>query len=195
MRKQVSNEGQAKKDRILRAAADVFFRYGYARSTIGDIAREAEVHRPALYLLFPEGKEELFEAVLLRLVRGEVDRYQKEIRRLSSLREKLLFCVEEWAMGGFRLIDQHPDAKDAFNIRYPAVQKMYAVLITFYSELISDAARHCPLDIEAEQLAKILVFSLRGTRDLADGAESLRKITTQQVDLFLAALSTPRPQR
>lgn len=191
MLKLSKSEADSKRDRIVRAATDVFFRYGYGRATIGDIAKEAEVHRPALYLLFPDGKAELFEAVLLRLVEGEVARYRQELAGLPTLREKLFFCVEAWSMGSFRLLDQHPDAKDAFNITYPAVRKMYAVLASFYSELISDAARRCPLNISAEQLANILVFSLRGTRDLADGAERLREITTQQVDLFLAALAAP----
>ena len=53
-------------ERILRAAQEVFARYGYARTTMGDVAQTAGISRPALYLVFP-GKEELFSAVIHRM--------------------------------------------------------------------------------------------------------------------------------
>jgi AcrR family transcriptional regulator len=47
---------------VLSAAVQVFARYGFAKATMGDIAREAGISRPALYLLFPN-KEALFQAL------------------------------------------------------------------------------------------------------------------------------------
>lgn len=49
--------------RILAAAAHVFGHYGYDKSTLGDIAREAGVAKSTLYLRW-KTKEDLFGAVL-----------------------------------------------------------------------------------------------------------------------------------
>jgi len=192
VRKQTSSDVNARRNRVLEAASKVFFRYGYARTTLGDIAQEAKLHRPALYSLFPQGKDELFEAVLLRLVESEVERYRNEIPRLRTLRRKILYCVEHWSMGGFRLTDTHPDARDAFNMAYPAVRKMYEVLTSFYAELLREAVASSALNLSAEQIARLLIFSLRGIKDIAEDAESMHKLLIQEVDLFLAALLARR---
>ena len=188
MKKHTESETQARRDRILESASKVFFRYGFARTTLGDIASEAKVHRPALYTLFPNGKEELFEAVLMRLVESEVERYRKAIPKLRTLRGQLLYCVEHWSMGGFRLTETHPDARDAFDMAYPAVRKMYAALTSFYAELLQEAVHASPLKLSAEQLARLFIFSLRGIRDIAEDAEGMHKLLIQELDLFLAAL-------
>lgn len=190
MKKQTESEIETRRDRILEAASKVFFRYGFARTTLGDIASEAKVHRPALYFLFPEGKEELFEAVLMRLVESEIERYRQEMPKLRTLRERLLYCVKHWSMGGFRLTETHPDARDAFDMTYPAVRKMYAVLTSFYAELLQEAVHASPLKLSAEQVARLFIFSLRGIKDIAEDAESMHKLLIQELDLFLAALGT-----
>jgi AcrR family transcriptional regulator len=51
--------------RILDAAADLVAHYGYDKTTVDDIARAAGVSKGAIYLHY-KGKEDLFEALLLR---------------------------------------------------------------------------------------------------------------------------------
>jgi AcrR family transcriptional regulator len=51
--------------RILDAAADLIAHYGYDKTTVDDIARKAGVSKGAIYLHY-KGKEDLFEALLLR---------------------------------------------------------------------------------------------------------------------------------
>ena len=107
---------------------------------------------------------------------------------MKTLRRKLLHCVERWSMGGFRLTNSHPDARDAFDMAYPAVRKMYEVLTSFYAELLEEAVAASSLNLSAAQLARLLIFSLRGIKDIAIDEESMQELLTQEVDLFLAAL-------
>lgn len=51
-----------KRTRILDGALKVFLAYGYARTTMDDIARAAEVSRPALYLIF-KNKADIYRAI------------------------------------------------------------------------------------------------------------------------------------
>lgn len=55
----------ARADRILDAAASLIVHYGYDKTTVSDIAREAGVSKGAIYLHW-ESKEDLFEALLAR---------------------------------------------------------------------------------------------------------------------------------
>lgn len=58
----ILSKGDQRSQAVLSAAAQVFARYGFAKATMGDIAREAGISRPALYLLFAN-KEALFRAL------------------------------------------------------------------------------------------------------------------------------------
>ena len=51
-------------DQILSAAAEVIIRLGYNKTNMSDIAEEAGLSRRTIYLYF-QGKEELFEALLI----------------------------------------------------------------------------------------------------------------------------------
>ena len=63
---------------LLDAAAQVFLRYGYKKTTMDEVARAAGVSRPGLYLHFP-AKELLFRAAVTHLLE----------RALSAAREAL----------------------------------------------------------------------------------------------------------
>jgi len=54
-----SNAAMARRDDIVRAAIGVFLRYGYARTTMRDIAQATGLTRPTLYLTFPTKSESL----------------------------------------------------------------------------------------------------------------------------------------
>jgi AcrR family transcriptional regulator len=58
---------------ILNAAADLIAHYGYDKTTVEDIAREAGVSKGAIYLHF-RSKEDLFEALLLHEAERMIDR-------------------------------------------------------------------------------------------------------------------------
>jgi len=56
---------EEREQRILDAAAELFVHYGYDKTTVSDIAREAGVSKGAIYLHF-KSKDELFEGLLIR---------------------------------------------------------------------------------------------------------------------------------
>ncbi|MBW2241079.1 MAG: TetR/AcrR family transcriptional regulator [Deltaproteobacteria bacterium] len=56
-------DSNSKRERIIDAALEKFSAYGYARTSMADIAEAAEMSRPALYLHF-ENKNEIFRAAL-----------------------------------------------------------------------------------------------------------------------------------
>ncbi|MBZ0288466.1 MAG: TetR/AcrR family transcriptional regulator [Anaerolineae bacterium] len=61
------SENEARKQRILDAAAALIMRQGYDKTTMGDVADEVGVSRGIVYLHF-DSKEKLFEALIQREV-------------------------------------------------------------------------------------------------------------------------------
>ncbi len=59
------SDNEERRGRILDAAADLIVHYGYDKTTVSDIAREAGISKGAIYLHF-DSKEALFEALILR---------------------------------------------------------------------------------------------------------------------------------
>ena len=65
MREQEGADREARAQRILDAASALIMRYGYRKTTIDDIAREAGVGKGTLYLHW-KSRDELFAALILR---------------------------------------------------------------------------------------------------------------------------------
>lgn len=68
------SDNKEREERILDAAAELFVHYGYDKTTVSDIARQAGVSKGAIYLHF-KSKDELFEALLLRELRAYHERW------------------------------------------------------------------------------------------------------------------------
>src|SRR3546814_215858 len=178
---------EAKIDRAVIAAADQFIRYGFARTTMGDIARAADMSRPALYLLFP-GKEELFEAAVTHLNRIRMAEIRGALTRASSLSERLFIACDLWLVQVFDLQRRTPDARDMDDLSIPVVRRVYAELEALIAELIDvDTAK--PLPANAEMLARGLVFAVRGFGAAAEDVDIFRSMTRLHVDLLCRALA------
>ncbi len=66
------DQDNAQRDAILDAAFGRFARYGYRRTSLGDVAQAAGLSRPALYHYF-RNKEDVFRALSQRINRGVVE--------------------------------------------------------------------------------------------------------------------------
>jgi AcrR family transcriptional regulator len=71
-----SDERKLREERLLDAAVALLVRWGYRKTTIDDVAREAGVGKGTIYLHWKD-KNELFRAAILR----EQERYAAEIQR------------------------------------------------------------------------------------------------------------------
>ena len=59
------SDDEDRKKRILDAAADLFVHFGFDKTTVSDIAREAGISKGAIYLHFAS-KDELLESLIIR---------------------------------------------------------------------------------------------------------------------------------
>ncbi len=185
--KQTPEEAGRRRDQIISAATVVFLRYGHARTTMNDVAEEARISRPALYLVFPR-KDDIFVAVTERLIQDKLQQYREALPKMRSLSQKLHFCCEQWAGVGYDMTKAHPDARDVFNLDFAPVREMYATLENFWADLLHDAVVASKLKTTPDELARLLIFSMRGLKDIAEDATHMRRLIALQVDVVLAAI-------
>ncbi len=187
MSQDAAAERTARRGRIVEAATLVFLRYGFARTTMGDLADATNISRPALYILFPS-KDALFTEVIRRLSDEKLAELRAALPGFHTLGERLAYCCENWGTHGFDLIQLHPDAKDLFDLSFPAVQEMYAAFEVFLAELMSERTPIRKLKVSPAKLARNLVFAMRGFREAAHDGIEMRKMIALEVKIVVAAL-------
>src|SRR5260221_11231478 len=99
----------SKHQRVVERATGVFCRYGFARTTMGDIAERCEISRPALYLLFPD-KEAIFTAEVEGMDKEKMSRIRAAGADLKEPRGKLLLASLSSGLPVALFAEGHPQA-------------------------------------------------------------------------------------
>lgn len=90
--------------RIIEAALRCIARWGVAKTTLEDVAREARCSRATVYRTFPGGKDGLVEAV----ARAEVARFFAVVGDALDTAEDLEGLVVEGIVAASRAVTHHP---------------------------------------------------------------------------------------
>ena len=182
--------------RVLEAARTVFLRYGYRRVTMQDIADEAGISRPALYLVLPN-KEEVFRAAMKQLTAESMAAIRAGLPALPDVEERLRFTFEIWTVQPFQLMLSSPDAKDlvhcgqdfASDILNQVAVEFEALLVEILTPLLDDGQSSV---LPLTEIAHLLSASIHGYKEAAESVEQLRKMIHGLISLTLAALKPPQ---
>ena len=93
MQRKSANSDAARRRLILDAARDCFLKFGYAKTSIEDIAKQAAISRPLIYLKF-KSKEQIFAAVLEDIFETQYRAAEHALAKPGSKREKLMSRYE-----------------------------------------------------------------------------------------------------
>src|SRR6266571_571951 len=83
---------QTKRERILRAAIDVFARNGYFNAKVAEIARVAGVADGTIYLYF-DGKEDLLVTIFREHTRNYLQSLERELAHIRRPEERIRIAV------------------------------------------------------------------------------------------------------
>jgi AcrR family transcriptional regulator len=131
--------GPSKQDAIVRAALRLFQRYGYRRTTVELIAREAAIAKPTLYAHF-EDKDAVFVAVC----RAVVDRILAEGQAAAALPDpiaRVTALLSAKFTTVYELVESSPHARELLES--------------------SDARAHAVIDAGDRAFVALLVATLR----------------------------------
>ncbi len=183
---------RTKEQRAIESATRAFTRYGYARTTMGDIAAAAGMSRPALYLLFPD-KESVFTRVIAHMDELKLREIEDALASLTTLEAKLLHTCLDWGLHGVELAATHPDAADLFDLRFPAVRQVYANFVGLVTTLLSEPVACSAIDATPMELARTLVYGMRGLREATSSVEEMRRLVEVQVITLVRAIDGGGP--
>lgn len=172
-----------KEDQILRAAESVFVRYGFARTTMGDIGKAAGMSRPALYLQFRD-KEAIFTRVIENMDAQALTSIRTAIARIGPLDEKLLHACTSWGLHGVELAAAFPDAADLFDLQFPAVRQVYRRFQALVVEILKENLENWPISVQPEDYALTLTYGMRGLRYAAQDVEDMRRLIGIHVAIY-----------
>lgn len=165
---------------ILDAALACFLAHGYARTSMAAIASRARLSRSLLYLEFAS-KEELFGALIERLLDQHFERAMQAQAGKGSRRERLLAVVEAWDVSLYARVAASPHGDELFAESYRLKPRLDAMhrrrTVELIAPLIADEARR-----------EVFLLALKGQQADRPSAETLRRRMPVLVGLF-----TPGP--
>lgn len=104
---------ERKKD-ILDAALHCFLNFGYAKTSMDDVAKKAGISRPLIYLKF-KNKEDLLLGLFDHITEGPMIEAEEIAKSSLSKKEKLLKMVEVLKIGPWSKISGCPMSQEFFN--------------------------------------------------------------------------------
>ena len=172
---------------VVQAATDVFLRYGFARTTMADIAQAAGMSRPALYLVFPS-KDDVFSAVVHTMSHQALSELRTALSAMPTVSEKLLFACTNWGSRGYDLVRRYPDSKDILDLSFAAVREVYSDFQALLVELLAETGTKTVVSSTLDDLARVIIYSIRGFTEVAKDSEAFVAMIETQVRLVIHAL-------
>lgn len=188
-----------KRGTILESALTVFFAYGFKKTSMDDIAKEAGVSRPALYQLF-RNKTDIFRALSQDLMQNALVKARGAFEQPGPPREQLFnaindsimemhrFCVQ--SVHGAELIGINQEI--ARDIEYDWKIEMIAVIAAGIDQAIengtADGSKLKEKNLDSEAVARILMHSMEGMRETYLSGQSIEDYVDQLIDFIAISI-------
>ena len=195
---------KAREQRILDAAANLFAHYGYDKTAVSDIARDAGVSQGTIYLHFAS-KDDLLEALFVREMKAYAERWHARVQAdpdggtIAGMYKNSLHALNEtpFMLALFkrdrRVFGNYLRKPDNFLQRFQA-ERGGSTRAEFI-QLMQDAGAVRPeLDPQVvAHIMNILAFGLVGMDDIVDDADtpSLNDLIDGIADFMDRALVPP----
>ncbi|NWK55813.1 TetR/AcrR family transcriptional regulator [Verrucomicrobiaceae bacterium N1E253] len=175
--------------RVLESAKQVFLRYGYRRTTMGDLAGAAEMSRPALYLLYAN-KEEIFRAVIENYCEQSECLAAQRVADAGSLEERLASLMLTWVVEPYEEISKSPEAGEIYEAGYAFAEDLHRRFSETYTAQI-EAVLQASEEVD-EQRVRAAGFSIRRVAEMLASSSLGLKREVRERGLLLPLLEDMR---
>ncbi|WP_274652737.1 TetR/AcrR family transcriptional regulator [Paenibacillus humicola] len=178
-----------KKLHIVATALEVFFKYGYKRVSMNDIAETAGISRAGLYLYF-KNKEEIFNAAIVRYGDILIEEIKKGLLSHKTTEDKILYAFEVWAIRNFDDSLHSPEYKEITDSSHQfaraAMNESYGKLETLLASLL-EVSPAAASGIPPMRLAHLITGALRGFKSVAASSDELRHLIQDLLHFVFAS--------
>jgi AcrR family transcriptional regulator len=165
---------------ILKAAIEVFMRYGIRRTTMNDIAAQAGIVRQTLYKVY-SSKDEVLCAAIRYFSEKSLKAIKQDWQEVENLGDKLDIYFNHAIYASYANVKASPDAADMIDgynaagkaeIQSVQEQKKHALaaILAPYEDTISEAG------LTVDQYADFILLASIGLRDAAQNEQQLRSL-------------------
>ncbi|HVE94226.1 MAG TPA: TetR/AcrR family transcriptional regulator [Acidimicrobiales bacterium] len=189
------------RERLLEATYSCVARYGIAKTTVEDVAREAKVSRATVYRIFPGGKDELVRET----VRWEATRFFVELGRAVEGAPDFATTVVEAIVFARRALADHAvlqkilETEPGLLLPYLTVddQRLRGLVAAFLEPHLQPErnrlADHVDVAGACDHVARLTMsfMAAAGSWDLNDQEEVRRLVETQLLSGVFARSSLP----
>lgn len=185
----IEPDNDPKRARVLDNAMRVVLAYGYHRTTMDDIARAADMSRPALYLLF-KNKADIYRAVATRMFQDSAQRIGDIMAGDGPLGDRLFRAIDGMMIQMMAAIHASPHGAELLDLKSQLagglVEHWHSTLAGTFGRAITAEAERLDVDLSArglsaEILAELLLDGLEGMKSRASDVETQRTAARQMV--------------
>jgi AcrR family transcriptional regulator len=182
-----ANCGDERRARILDGAMGCFLAYGYQRTTMDDIAKAAEISRPALYLQF-RNKTDIYRALATAFMQYAVSNAETVFAGPGDLERKLtsaLNCV----MDLVGEVEASPHGAEILDMKTSLAAEIVATGRGRMIELVETAiAASGPTPLPPRLYADMLLDALDGMKLRMPPAGEQMRLKDGYIAVLLAAM-------
>jgi AcrR family transcriptional regulator len=184
---QPDTQADQKRARIIEGAMKVFLAYGFARTTMDDIARAADVSRPALYLVF-KNKTDIYRAIAAMMLEASAETARSALAAGGPFTRRMMDAIQGAMISLIQQFQQSPHGDEILDMK----NNLAADLIADWRNRL---ARHIADVIEEEATRNGTDLAARGLTSqalaqfLLDGLEGMKMRTTDPTEQTRAACS------
>ena len=110
------SKADPKRRRVLEGAMKVFLAYGFARTTMDDIAQAADMSRPALYLLF-RNKGQIYRAIAATMLEESLLKADRALSSREAIGDRLMRMVDDCLLAMMRDIAASPHGSEILDMK------------------------------------------------------------------------------
>ncbi|WP_456381647.1 TetR/AcrR family transcriptional regulator [Hydrogenimonas sp.] len=170
-----------RKEKILDTAARYFSKYGYANTSLEEVAVEVGVTKPAIYYHFRD-KSALYESVLLVRLRRLADRVERAVETVGETEEKLRIYIETFGSflqknSCFAAILCHEFADNGQNMPDSATRELSRTL-GIVTAILNEGVESGTFEVENPMVIQMMIVS---TLIMHQTTKDLRKRVATQV--------------
>lgn len=191
------NEEDPKRARILEGAMKTFLAYGYERTTMDDIAKAAEMSRPALYLIF-RNKADIYQAIGSMLLGRSLEQADAMLSGPGPLGQRLMQAFEVAIFSMIEAIERSPHGADILDMKNALAAGLLETWQSGLLDLVTSAleaeAKRTRAKLfgglSARDLASLTLDAIEGAKARGASIDEKRRTARAMVTLVEKSLST-----
>lgn len=185
----------AKRDRVLDSAFGVFLSYGYKRVTMDDLARAAEMSRPALYLIF-SNKADIYRALGMKMFAQATQSVSARMKGPGTLSERMEDALVEVVVEKMQQVNASPHGAELLDLKNELavgmLEEWREAMTGIFRDAIETEIATTGVDLSARGLsatglATVLLDGLEGLKQRSSDPDTQRNAVRQLVRVVALA--------